>query len=304
MKTTSAHKIAEPLSLMGIATRLFDSSRLIPLPFPAAILVSALALLGIQGCEKVSQGVVDPKGVPAFLSEALVKPDSLKLTTLPQSNGILTVNIQVRIRVAQPAGSAGLSSVGFNLFSTSATEPFLQGTLSDNGVAPDSAAGDGIYSAALQFGIPRSSSGRFRLQFTAKTNDGLVSNLVEKSLYMIRNNKAPVLSNLQAPDTVTVPAGGKDTLTIGVRTVDPDGQGDIRQVYFQSLDSSNPNFKIILRDDGDINGPSGDVTAGDSVYTINIRLDNPVHKTYRFAFQAVDAFGDTSATLLHRLTIQ
>ena len=92
-----------------------------------------------------------------------------------------------------------------------------------------------------------------------------------------------------------------------VKAADADGQPDIKEVFFLSLDASNPTFKYILLDDG--GGPtglSGDLVAGDSVYTIivNVPTTPSAQKTYRFFFQATDAFGDTSASILHRVTIR
>jgi hypothetical protein len=60
-----------------------------------------------------------------------------------------------------------------------------------------------------------------------------------------------------------------------------------------------------MKDDGGADPLSGDAAAGDSLYTILIPVDNSTtRKTYRFLFQAADAFGDTSAAILHRLTIR
>jgi hypothetical protein len=278
--------------------------RSLPLFFVSPLLLFA-QLLTSGGCEKIQDGVIDPKGVPAFLSAARITPDSVKLTLLPESGGLLNVSVDVRVNVTMPAGSSTLRSVLGEVISSSGTDPFLQTSLHDDGASPDSIGGDGIYSGALRFGVLKSATGRYRVRISATTADGLLSNLIEKSLFMIRNNNPPRVSNLQAPDTVTVPAGGGTVITLAVKATDPDGQADIKEVYFKSLDSSDPNRKFIMKDDGGADPLSGDAAAGDSLYTILIPADNStLRKTYRFLFLAADAFGDTSTAILHRLTIR
>lgn len=283
------------------------TERLISFRSGARFFVLLTAVAALQGCDKNTSGVVDPKGLPAFISSARVSPDSVKLTTLPSSNGVLTVILDARVRVSPPAGGSGIISVNAAVLATNATDPFLNATLFDNGVSPDSAAGDGVYSSRITFGVLKSATGRYRVQLSATTTDGLVSNLLELPVYMIRNNVAPVISNLVAPDTVTIPALGGANILMTVKATDADGQPDIKEVFFKSLDSSDPTFKYLLLDDGGgTSGQSGDAVAGDSVYTIVISVANSptIRKTYRFAFQAADAFGDTSATVLHRMTIR
>jgi len=292
MKNSRFHRPAERLPYFTPGARFF-------------VFLTAFATL--QGCDKNPLGVIDPKGLPAFISSARVSPDSVKLTTLPESNGVLTVTLNARLQVSLPSGGATLGSVNAGVFATNAIDPFLNATLLDNGVAPDSTAGDGVYSARITFGVLKSATGRYRVQLSATTTDGLVSNILDLPFYMIRNNVAPALSNLSAPDTVTIPVGGGATIRMSVKATDGDGQSDIKEVFFRSLDSSDPMFKFLLLDDGaGTSGQSGDAVEGDSVYTVLISVaDSPtVRKTYRFAFQAADAFGDTSATLLHRMTIR
>ena len=43
---------------------------------------------------------------------------------------------------------------------------------------------------------------------------------------------------------------------------------------------------------------------GDSIYSRTVQAPGTsARKTYRFAFQAVNNFGDTSATILHSITL-
>jgi len=62
----------------------------------------------------------------------------------------------------------------------------------------------------------------------------------------------------------------------------------------------------LLLDDGGAGGSqSGDEFAGDGIFTriIKIKSDNTA-RDYRFAFQATDTQGGSSAVLLHVLTVK
>jgi hypothetical protein len=172
--------------------------------------------------------------------------------------------------------------------------------LHDDGSSPDSVAGDGVYSALIQFTIPRSASGVYILKVVATDIQGFVSNSVEAPLFMVRDSHAPVLSNLAAPDSVLLTVGETATIPLSIKATDPDGQADISQVYFLSLDSSNPTDKVLMYNDGSAPGS----VPGDSIYSRTVQAPGTsARKTYRFAFQAVNNFGDTSATILHSITL-
>lgn len=267
-------------------------------PMVASVILLAL----ISGCTKQSGGVLDPSGIPPFVEAAAAFPDSIKMKSLPQANGSLTVTIRAQAKIIRQAGSAAIATVNASVTASGGIDPILTVALHDDGSLPDSVAGDGIYSALMQFTIPRSASGIYTLKVVASDIQGFVSNAVESPLFMVRDNQAPVLSNLVAPDAVVIPAGGSANIPLYIRATDPDGQADIIQVYFRSLDSSDPAQKFTMNNDGSAPGS----VPGDSTYSIIVKAsDSPtVRKTYRFAFQAIDTFGDTSATILHSITLQ
>ena len=268
----------------------------------SSMLPPIFVLALVAGCTKQSGGVLDPSGIPPFVGTTTIFPDTIKMKSLPQSNGILTVTIRVQARLIRQAGSTGIAGVNAAVIATGAAAPLLTVALHDDGSSPDSVAGDGVYSALIQFTIPRSATGFYILRIVASDNQGFVSNTVEAPLFMLRDNHVPVLSNLVvANDSVAVPVGGNVAIPLYIRATDADGQADINQVYFRSLDSSDPNQKFSMNNDGSAPGS----VPGDSTYAIIVKaVDGPtVRKTYRFAFQAVDNFGDTSATILHSITL-
>lgn len=267
-----------------------------------SMLAPVFLLALISGCTKQSGGVLDPSGIPPFVGATAAFPDSIKMKSLPQANGTLTVTIRAQARIIRQVGSADIASVNASIIASGAIDPMLTVALHDDGSSPDSVAGDGIYSALIQFAIPRSASGIYTLKVVASDIQGFVSNAVASPLFMVRDNQPPVLSNLAAPDAVVVPLGGSANIPMYIRATDPDGQADIIQVYFRSLDSSDPTQKFTMNNDGSAPGS----VPGDSTYSIIVKAsDSPtVRKTYRFAFQAIDTFGDTSATILHSITLQ
>jgi len=268
----------------------------------------AVVLLTASGCEKSNLGVVDNAGQPPFVKSSSLFPDSVKLTTITPVNGLYTVSVRVQTSITIAEQGDRTVSVTAVAIPPSGSDPVAQVLLRDDAVQPDITAGDNTYTGQMVFSIPKTGTGPYLISVRAVDGKGFSSNAVDKTLFIVRNNSAPVLSDLTAPDTVTLPAGGTLSIKMTVKATDPDGQLDIREVYFRSLDSSDPTRKFFLLDDG--GAVSGDSTPADGISTITVQLvDNPppapsVRKTYRFAFQALDAFGDTSATLLHHLTVR
>jgi hypothetical protein len=254
----------------------------------------------ISGCTKESGGVIDPSGIPPFVGSVAVSPDTIRMKSLPLFNGTLTVTVRAQARILRQAGSAYIAGVNASLIASGATDPVLTVALHDDGSSPDSVAGDGVYSGLIQFTIPRSASGVYILKVVATDIQGFVSNSVEAPLFMVRDSHAPVLSNLAAPDSVLLTVGETATIPLSIKATDPDGQADISQVYFLSLDSSNPTDKVLMFNDGSAPGS----VPGDSIYSRTVQAPGTsARKTYRFAFQAVNNFGDTSATILHSITL-
>ena len=180
----------------------------------------------------------------------------------------------------------------------------------DDGVPPDLAAGDSIFSGYLSFSITRVETGPYRVLFLAVDNEDLESNTSDITLSTTRRNSPPQLdsASLDAPSVVTIPASGFIQAAMSIAAADSDGLADIREVFFLSIDGSNPDFRFPLKDDGgaDPGPPSGDAIAGDGVFTILLTIsDSPtIRGVYRLLFKAEDTPGDTSNTVLHTLTIE
>ena len=261
-------------------------------------------MAALPGCESTNEGIVDQSGAPPFLRAAIVDPDTVNLRGLPSQDGRYSVSVEVRATVDGSDGGGPAVTVFADLLPPLASDSWLRIQLRDDGSGADLAPGDGEFSARLTFELAQSDAGAFRIRVQALAGAGFQSNAREQTLLVLRENAPPLLSNLIAPDTVLLPPTGSSLVRMSVDATDPDGPEDIQEVYFLSLDSSDPSRKFFLLDDGDAN-VSGDAVAGDGTYSIIVQLPATTsRKTYRIAFQAADTFGDTSATLLHNLTVQ
>ncbi len=117
-------------------------------------------------------------------------------------------------------------------------------------------------------------------------------------------NVAPVVSNLFAPDSLTI-GSTEQVITLTVLVQDSNGVRDIKRVFFNSFippdehaSSGNP---FIMYDDG----TNGDVIAGDGRYSLTIKLPTNVPKgKYRWEFQAQDWSGAYSNKIIHYVVVR
>ena len=268
------------------------------------LLTGGIAIVILPGCESPNGGIVDQSGPPPHIWAAKLDPDTVNLRAVTPVEGLYPVSVEVYATVEDPEGGDREITVFAELLSPSTTAPSFRVLLLDDGSGADVTANDGEFSGRLTFDLAQSDAGAFRIRVQALDGTGFESNAYERTLLVIRENAPPLLSSLLVPDTVLLPVTGSSLVRMSVDADDPDGPDDIQEVYFRSLDSSDPLRKFFLLDDGNSN-VSGDAVAGDGRYSIIVQLPSTTtRRTYRFAFQAADTFGDTSATLLHNLTVQ
>jgi len=118
-------------------------------------------------------------------------------------------------------------------------------------------------------------------------------------------NLPPVIATTVVdPDTVVVTA--PTVIFTSVQASDLNGQNDILKVYFivYNPDSTTSGNEIELFDDGEVE-MSGDLLAGDGIYTLLIQINQQNQKgTYRFEFRARDRGGEFSNIIDHYVLIQ
>jgi len=222
-------------------------------------------------------------------------PDSVDRETLK--------NLILRIRVSDAQGNADIDSVALEFYAPLQPVPFQRVLLSDDGNGCDPAAGDGYFSFCADMSGLIRRRGDYTLRFQAWDKKGEASPPRTTVLRVALQNRPPVLTELNAPAQVNRREG--NPILLSIRASDPDGQDDIRKVFFNtakpdgSPSSGNPFF---MYDDG--TSGHGDAAAGDGVYslTITINTSNATGE-YSFEFTAEDYSGVKSAPVLHIIQV-
>lgn len=265
----------------------------------------------MAGCEKTGDGLIESKGIPPVLKEVALSPSSINTDSIgtgtaqsPQDNVQIKTTVTATVQHADNPGGVTVTAT--------ARRDLGSGTLSsvqlnDDGQSPDALRGDGIYSGTISFEIKRVEVGLYSIETVAESEQGYRSAARIVPLRVIRTNEPPVISNLQAPDTVTL-ANQDQSLQLRIRATDPNGPEDIQRVIFNSFrpnnqpSSGNP-FQMF--DDGDVSGVSGDQTRGDGIYSLRISLPASTQTgTYRFEFRAFDRLNEGSNTIVHLITVR
>ncbi|HEY6951179.1 MAG TPA: choice-of-anchor X domain-containing protein [Bacteroidota bacterium] len=243
---------------------------------------------------------------------AFVSPDTIDLGLLTQNASV--VQFVAKARIARAPGSSQLSEVTFSLADLSGSTALASGILHDDGIAPDQSAGDSIFSGQFSVSVQSLVVGIYYCQISAKSIQGYGSNSYQLPIAIGRytSNHSPVISNLQAPDTILV-GGHTQQFRLMVKATDADGQSDIARVFFNSFKpdgspaSGNP---FLMYDDGSqviLYPPdftSGDDVKGDGIYTLTVLITTSnAPGTYRFEFQAVDRSNAFSQKIVHNIQV-
>lgn len=260
-------------------------------------LISALFI----GCEKEITGVIDP-APSAYSVKSL---SSIFQYNYNQLDSLLQIRVEfttyssiqyVYCNIYAPDNKKVNSS---NLF------------LFDNGSAVngDQIAGDGKYSNKIAFS-GSFLNGDYKIEYFVTDKSGSTKNIgQEKFLYDNGSaNIAPVISNLVAPDTITLVTPSV-LATFSVKADDANGLNDIKLVYLQSYrpDGTTSGNIFQLYDDGGLTviPSSGDQVAGDGVYTLIVELPSSTTKgIWRFVFRARDLGNKLSNEISHNIVIR
>jgi hypothetical protein len=151
--------------------------------------------------------------------------------------------------------------------------------------------------------------GDYRLEFVAVTSSGLNSNSISKTISVINSgNVKPVISLLYAPDSLQRPT---DTILVPaflkVQVTDPNGECDIREAYFNSVNPlgiPNPFNPFTMYDNGNVSPPFSDTVANDKKFSLTIYIgQNATLGDYTFKFTARDRSFMVSDTLYKTIRV-
>jgi hypothetical protein len=273
------------------------------------LLPFALALVATGGCEKKNGSIVDSVGLPPVLLQTEISPSSINSDSINvggnrNPDDLLSLSATVTARVTASPDNP-VSFVRFSLISPSTNHTVSEGELLDNGAGVDRKMGDSLFTSKATFQIKRVEIGIFRVEINAEAQNGFRSNTNVIPFTIFRGNRPPVLSGLDAPDTLKL-ANEDQILTLRIKATDPDGQSDIARVIFNSYlpnDSPSSGNPFPMYDDGAAS--DGDLAAGDGTYSLIITLRSTTQTgTYRFEFQAFDRSNEGSTILVHRVTVK
>ncbi|MFQ5865544.1 MAG: choice-of-anchor X domain-containing protein [bacterium] len=218
-----------------------------------------------------------------------------------------TFNFVVTVEVSDPEGLSDIQEVKYQFFPPAHPNPTLEDSLVDNGQSGDVTAGDGVYSTTLSSGLFKEASDYFiRFQAQDKAGNKSRAEVVTMRGIFIRP-RAPVISNLVAPDTVQIDPDQVTKILITVDVMDPQGLSDIDYVQFRSFlpngqEATDSPFQ--MADDGNTE-TTGDAEAGDGTYSIIVNLP-PTGVTpgdFTFVFQAKDRSNLFSNVIEHTMTV-
>jgi hypothetical protein len=152
------------------------------------------------------------------------------------------------------------------------------------------------YEGTATLEIPRGNTGLYTLVVSAVDADVSVSNQVRGLVeYQLQGGEPPVIEKVTGPESVTPPT----TFSYVATVTDPDGLGNIASVVART-----PGGTFELRDDGDREGQSGDLVAGDGDFTITFQVpEGTAPGTVQFEFQAFDRQGHESNIIVKDVTV-
>lgn len=177
--------------------------------------------------------------------------------------------------------------------------------LKDDGVYPDTTAGDGKYTGILNYVFDCRQVGDHKVEFLATNVSGLTSSPIQDNVNIIRfPNQPPVVSNIIiTPDSIQVQT--PSFFIFMITATDPNGQCDIAKVFYTGFRPNGVPLSnsLELYDDGSCcligtsGVTSGDTTSNDSKFTRKTFGQTTETGYYRYYIRAVDRSGDTSNVL-------
>ncbi len=257
-------------------------------------LIFLAVIFWLAACSEDQAGAVDVRADVPVLRSTSVAPRTVNTDTI-NVNGernpadLLTIPITV---IASVQGTPAVVMAAVRMSENG--DLLTSGALRDDGVAPDAAAGDGQFFGIIDVQFLRTFVGSLNVSVWTENALGNRSVQAITPLLIERLNRPPVISGLNAPDTVRT--GSVNQFFISLRATDPDGASDIKSVV-----RITPSQKILFLNDAGLNG---DGVAGDGIYSETVSVNPPpTPGDYLFHFRAVDRSNDSSNVLSKAIVI-
>lgn len=257
-----------------------------------------LIALFIWGCEKKYDTPIDPSESSYSIKEVSSFPG---FTYVP-GDSLFTAYITVN-------SSRDISAIVMDVYSPEGKLTASQVPLYDDGnlaAHGDQTAGDNSY--ANKFPLSQYyPNGKYKIEYFIVDKYGVSTKAAIHNFNYNngQSNVAPQLSNLIMADSVVVDSP-QTNIPIFVTAADSNGLNDIESVFFVTFkpDGSSNGTRVDLFDDGNTS-VNGDVTAGDGIYSVIIRvLPSNTKGLYRFEFQAQDRGKKLSNKIIHNILLK
>jgi len=258
-------------------------------------------------CEKDDNSVIDPKLTFPTITGVFVTPGTFDTAAI-KTVLVAVVQSEEQVSLVKATVSNPWSSI------------LKEIELKDNGVLPDTTAGDGRYTGRFDSTLSCKLVGSYKVEFIAYNKSGTSSNIVIGNFNVSNsNNNRPSVNYVISPDSLRRPSGtGSDSVNIGFLQAwptDPEGICDVDRVYFYSFrpdgTPGNNGNPISLLDDG--NQVNCDSVAHDGKFSICIKIVNnpftpgytgpPQIGNYRFRYFAKDIGGLESDSLVKFINV-
>lgn len=273
-------------------------------------LLSLVVAVAGMSCSPEPSGLLDnlasaPVLVSVSPSSVTVNTDTINVGSTRLPTDVINVPVVLSGVVQGPAGSSPVADVSAWIVDDRGDVVGGPFAFNDRGEGPDQTAGDARHSGVARFSITRVEVGAWSARIAATGVNGARSTIMVVPVTVVRNNRAPVLSNLVAASSISA-SDPQPLMELTVKAVDPDGAADLLRVYF---DSYRPNGQpasgnpFLMLDDGNTAGISGDAVAGDSVYSLRVQFGGAPTGTYRFEFRAIDRSSDSSNVIIHHIEV-
>jgi predicted small secreted protein len=262
--------------------------------FRFSLLVCTVLVAGLSwtGCDTMP-GVEDSSRTAPVVKAGpvLVSPEVLDTDGLSFSNGKASAEITVSLDIFDADRDA---TTAFVVIQSPVVGAAPAGKVEVN------VAGNGPLSVRVPFELSEGASGNYQVVIFATDSSELMSNQVFGTLQVTAGSEPPVIDQIDIPATVIRPAQGQPSINVPIvaHVSDPDGLDNILGVDV----IVNGAVTLKLCDDGGQGtcnagfGSSGDVTAGDGLFTLTIQLSssNAAGENV-FEFTAIDRSGLRSA---------
>ena len=253
------------------------------------------------GCQKSFNTVVDSQPV----NIQVVKVTTADSVSYNQADSTFVISVQLNSSSGVKSVEANIFSPDYNQLNNAPVILYDNGDIANNG---DVKQGDNVFSNKFPLSTYYP-NGSYTIQYfiTDESNNTQMEAVHSFGYSNKQTNNAPVISDISMPNAVSFGT----SFIFSIKVNDGNGLSDIDSVYYQlfkpdgTLIINSQNIsKFPLSDIGDT-GTTGDVTAGDGIYTNKLTFPaGQASGSWKFQFIAVDREGLQSNIITQHIVVQ